>query len=160
MKDLKYKFKYNFMRDECKNKNVRFHIRVYTNLVFSFFFTQNEVSGIEEKQLGDVEVYQKTFSLTPTYSPGKHWVAIMDDAKEHKTTNFCHPTPRFYFRRKNYVFQTTPINCRLASSVMLKERSLFMIKVLYFVQVRVSTSRFSRDLILKVPFILAPNSSN
>lgn len=49
---------------------------------------------------------------------------------------------------------------RLASSVMLKERSLFMIKVLYFVQVRVSTSRFSRDLILKVPFILAPNSAS
>lgn len=110
--------------------------------MFSSGYFKNEVSGIEEKQLGDVEVYQKTFSLTPTYSPGKHWVAIMDDAKEHKTTNFCHPTPR------------------LASSVMLKERSLFMIKVLYFVQVRVSTSRFSRDLILKVPFILAPNSTN
>ena len=57
---------------------------------------QNEVSSVEEKQLGEVEVYQKTFSLIPTYSPGKHWVAIMDEAKEHKTKNFCHPTPRLY----------------------------------------------------------------
>ena len=55
---------------------------------------------------------------------------------------------------------TCEVSPRLAPTVLLRERSLFMIKVLYFVQVKVSTGRFSRDLLLKVPFILAPNQNN
>ena len=124
-------------------------------------FLQNEVASLEEKQVGEADVYQKTFSLTPAYTPGKHWVAVKDDVKEHKTSNLFHTTPRSLGQNKTLVMRYFKNRTfRLASSVMLKERSLFMIKVLYFVQVRVSTSRFSRDLILKVPFILAPNSSN
>ena len=49
---------------------------------------------------------------------------------------------------------------RLAASVMVKERSIFMIKVMYYVQVKVKTSHLQRDLILKVPFLMAPHSSS
>ena len=51
-------------------------------------------------------------------------------------------------------------NFRLAPSVLTKERSLFMIKVLYFVQVKVVLGQFQKDMILKVPFLLAPDSKH
>ena len=43
-----------------------------------------------EERLGEVGLYQKTFSLTPAYSPGRHWVAIEDEAKAHKTKGSSH----------------------------------------------------------------------
>ena len=45
---------------------------------------QNEVSHLEEK-LGEVSHFQKTFTLKPAYSPGRHWVAIVDETKDQKT---------------------------------------------------------------------------
>ena len=130
-----------------------------------------------EEKLGEVGLYQKTFSLTPTYSPGRHWVAIEDEAKANKTQGSSHSrNNKSWFVVLNSSFNnfdckiqvpfsvdcwckdTCPVSPRLAPTVLLKERSLFMIKVLYFVQVKVSTRRFSRDLLLKVPFVLAPNN--
>ena len=45
---------------------------------------KNEVSHLEEK-LGEVNLFQKTFTLKPAYIPGRHWVAIVDETKEQKT---------------------------------------------------------------------------
>ena len=47
---------------------------------------KNDVSAEEEK-VGLVETYQKTFTLSPCYTPGKHWVAVADSSRDHKSKN-------------------------------------------------------------------------
>ena len=47
---------------------------------------------------------------------------------------------------------------RLAASVLVEEKSIFMIKVMYEVQVKVKTSHLQRDLRVRVPFLMAPYS--
>ena len=41
--------------------------------------------------------------------------------------------------------------------MLARERSLFMVKVMYYVQVRVKTSQLQRDLVLKIPFLMGSN---
>ena len=43
---------------------------------------QNELAEVEEAP-GRVEVFQRTMSLVPACSPGRHWVAVSDPVKEH-----------------------------------------------------------------------------
>ena len=83
-----------------------------------------------------VDICQKTFTIVPKYIPGKHWVAVAEYIKDGKG-------------KKDQVQ-------KLAASVMIKERSLFIIKVMYFIQVKVSTGPLNKDLLLKMPFLLAP----
>ena len=41
--------------------------------------------------------------------------------------------------------------------MLARDRSLFMVKVMYYVQVRVRTSQLQRDLVLKIPFLMGSN---
>ena len=50
-----------------------------------------------------------------------------------------------------------PLRPRLAASVLVRERSLFMVKVMYYVQVRAKTSQLQRDLVIKIPFLMGSN---
>ena len=43
---------------------------------------QNEVAEVEEVP-GRVEMFQRTVSLVPACSPGRHWVAVSDPLREH-----------------------------------------------------------------------------
>ena len=107
--------------------------------MFSSGYFKNEVATADERIGQVLDIYQKTFTIIPKYVPGKHWVAVVDSNKDGKG--------------KVENFQ------KLAASVMIKERSLFIIKVMYFVQVKVSTGPMQRDLLLKVPFLLAPEGA-
>jgi hypothetical protein len=104
--------------------------------MFSSGYFKNEVAAAEERLAQRVDIYQKTFTIVPKYIPGKHWVAVGDNNKEGKG--------------KQDQVQ------KLAASVMIKERSLFIIKVMYFIQVKVSTGPLQRVLMLKIQFLLAP----
>ena len=104
--------------------------------MFSSGYFKNEVATAEERLEEAVDFYQKTFTIVPKYIPGKHWVAVADCNKEVKG--------------KQDQVQ------KLAATVMIKERSLFIIKVMYFIQVKVCTGPLKRDLMLKIPFLLAP----
>ena len=104
--------------------------------MFSSGYFKNEVATAEERLGHAVDIYNKTFTIVPKYIPGKHWIAVADSNKEGKG-------------KHDHVQ-------KLAASVMIKERSLFIIKVMYFIQVKVSTGPFQTDLVLKIPFLLAP----
>ena len=80
--------------------------------------------------------FRKTFTVLPVYTPGKHWVAVAE--REDKVVS----------------------KHNLAASVLVKERSLFMIKVMYYVQVKVTMGSLQKNISLKIPFLLAPNSSH
>ena len=41
--------------------------------------------------------------------------------------------------------------------MLVRERSLFMVKVMYYVQVRAKTGQLQRDLVLKIPFLMGSN---
>ena len=47
-----------------------------------YILPQNEVAEVEEVP-GRVEMFQRTVSLVPACSPGRHWVAVSDPLREH-----------------------------------------------------------------------------
>ena len=47
-----------------------------------YILLQNEVAEVEEVP-GRVEMFQRTVSLVPACSPGRHWVAVSDPLREH-----------------------------------------------------------------------------
>jgi len=110
--------------------------------MFSSGFFKNEVATEVDMPSTSMESYQRTFQLEPCYSPGKHWVAVMDIARD----------------QKNKLQSKDDRIPRLAPSVLIRERSLFMIKVMYYVQIKVATGSFQRDVNLKVPFLMTADS--
>ncbi|XP_023328643.1 arrestin homolog [Eurytemora carolleeae] len=102
--------------------------------MFSSGFFKNEVGAEMLKDLGVCSSFSHQFLLKPQYSPGRHWVAVKDWGPS--------------------VTSIPDENQPLSASVILKDRSLFVIRVLYYVQVQVRLSKNRKDLELKLPFVM------